>query len=647
MRSLLLALLVGCVSPGVDDPSTNQTRVDTSTPTWDAPLPEVGRVGDAPASGVATTLADGGVLIADPDSDSLLHLARDAAEPLSLPLGEDPTRVLRVDDVAYVTVRGAGQLAAVSLEPEPTLVGTADVGAEPFDVRMHDGRLYVSLSQEGAVVALDPADLSETARYAVGGEPRWLQPVGEVLYVARVDRPVVVGIDLTSGATWEHALPELDRFTDHRCVQRPLAARISGGMAHDPDTHALFVPTFYADVQLAELDANLEGDAFTRCGELDLVSASLSPGSQEERPPPYYAPPVPADSPAKVDRNNGTVVVLSLASDGASRVLGLPVADPDGVVVRGVPGDVTLGTLDGTLTAWVPIGSHGRLLAVQPDGARTPETAGALDLRFRGVVDADLGVSTVLLHEDTLITWSRIRGTVRRGPVTTPDPSQVAPRVHRAVLPSALPDDVQRGRVLFHTSVDRRIVAGNAGAACANCHAEGRTDGFTWQFADMPRQTPSLAGDIAATAPVTWLGSVETVEDEIHATSRERMGGTGLDADDAAALAAFVAHVRPVRRPTREPDLVATGRAAFQRAGCADCHVEGRTDRSQHAVLDFGVATDTPTLQGIGATAPYLHDGSAPTLRDVLLRAGDGSMGDTSGLTEAELDALVAYLERL
>jgi cytochrome c peroxidase len=85
----------------------------------------------------------------------------------------------------------------------------------------------------------------------------------------------------------------------------------------------------------------------------------------------------------------------------------------------------------------------------------------------------------------------------------------------------------------------------------------------------------------------------------------------------------------------------------LERGGCADCHVEGRTDRSQHAVLDFGVATDTPTLQGIGATAPYLHDGSAPTLRDVLLRAGDGSMGDTSGLTEAELDALVAYLERL
>ena len=50
---------------------------------------------------------------------------------------------------------------------------------------------------------------------------------------------------------------------------------------------------------------------------------------------------------------------------------------------------------------------------------------------------------------------------------------------------------------------------------------------------------------------------------------------------------------------------------------------------------------------GIAASAPYLHDGSAQTLEDVVLSARDGAMGYTGGLSEREIQALVAYLETL
>lgn len=54
---------------------------------------------------------------------------------------------------------------------------------------------------------------------------------------------------------------------------------------------------------------------------------------------------------------------------------------------------------------------------------------------------------------------------------------------------------------------------------------------------------------------------------------------------------------------------------------------------------------DTPTLRGLWRSAPYLHDGSAPTLRDVLTTRNAGDRhGTTSTLSAAELDDLIAYL---
>jgi cytochrome c peroxidase len=55
-------------------------------------------------------------------------------------------------------------------------------------------------------------------------------------------------------------------------------------------------------------------------------------------------------------------------------------------------------------------------------------------------------------------------------------------------------------------------------------------------------------------------------------------------------------------------------------------------------------AFKVPTLRGIGARAPFFHDGSAATLRDVVLFY-DTLFG--SGLQPSEVDALVAFLRAL
>ena len=59
----------------------------------------------------------------------------------------------------------------------------------------------------------------------------------------------------------------------------------------------------------------------------------------------------------------------------------------------------------------------------------------------------------------------------------------------------------------------------------------------------------------------------------------------------------------------------------------------------------MGPAFDTPSLRELWLTAPYLHDGRSPTLEDMLTVFNlDDRHGKTSGLSEAELSALVAFL---
>jgi cytochrome c peroxidase len=51
-------------------------------------------------------------------------------------------------------------------------------------------------------------------------------------------------------------------------------------------------------------------------------------------------------------------------------------------------------------------------------------------------------------------------------------------------------------------------------------------------------------------------------------------------------------------------------------------------------------------LRGVADSAPYLHDGSAATLRDALERTR-GRMGHIETLSEPEIDALVEYMRSL
>ena len=96
------------------------------------------------------------------------------------------------------------------------------------------------------------------------------------------------------------------------------------------------------------------------------------------------------------------------------------------------------------------------------------------------------------------------------------------------VLIKRLSSDVLEGRRMFFSSSLPTMASAGAGVSCATCHFEGRNDGLTWTFDSGFRQTPSLAGPVSKTAPITWTNNVGSVSHEVFLTSQGRMGGQGI-----------------------------------------------------------------------------------------------------------------------
>ncbi|QHW34971.1 beta-propeller fold lactonase family protein [Paenibacillus rhizovicinus] len=257
------------------------------------------------------------------------------------------------------------------------------------------------------------------------------------------------------------------------------------------------------------------------------------------------------------------------------------------------------------------------------------------------------------------------------------------------------------GKTLFYSAnSDDFALTGSNWMSCASCHSDGEVDQLSIMTAKGPRNIPSnvLAFE---TGLFMWDGSRDEFDDYIHTVQGE-MGGLSdvdpakpLPADAKKLFDALKAYMTmpdafPVpQSPFRTEDGQLTadaerGKAIFEgKAQCVMCHAadvmtdsvkatgsDGKltTDNTSFlhnvgtvnsADVDYGGDArgafsnkrerglfDTPTLRGVYATAPYLHDGSAATLEDVIKRAGD-EHGHTSDLSEKEISDLVSYLKQI
>ncbi len=242
-----------------------------------------------------------------------------------------------------------------------------------------------------------------------------------------------------------------------------------------------------------------------------------------------------------------------------------------------------------------------------------------------------------------------------------------------------MPETLRLGDRLFNSANSTEFpITTDHWISCATCHMEGRSDAVTWKFSQGPRDTPTNAGGMLGTGFLFRTADRTKVEDYFHTINVEQ--GGRFDATDQAtllsALADYVNFGLPLPiPPTTNATLVSQGQALFQSSGCPSCHSGERftdsgggnptldlggvillhdigtcvtsgsfpdvahqdVDGNPRAACDF----DTPSLNGVASTPPYLHDGSAETLRDAVLEMPNAPTAPT------ELDALVEYLKSL
>lgn len=535
---------------------------------------------------------------ANMDSDSVTVIDTTQRRILAeIAVGDDPRSVAITPDGRYVvvTLRGDNALAVVDLDAA-ALTAVYPVCPMPYGVVTDGRRAYVSCfaSDQIAVVHLTTGETlyqvetpNAPAALALSGE--WL--LATHFYTGQVTVLNVRRTPFTLGT-----------------VEVEVDGELAGSIVIDPTGSKAVIPQTRTGLALVSLQ--YMQDWFPVISVMDLVGMR---GVREAR--------------------------LTL-SEGDERAVSMPFD--------------------------VAISADGRTLYTVLSGSDSVAVIDADTGRLETLIPVGVNPRAIVLDGDRAYVLNALDGTLSI--------IDTAARTVQEVLQiTELPLDPQllRGKVLFH----RADGMSDGSISCATCHFDGGMDARTWiNFRSGPRNTPILNG-AAALPPYHWSGEMPELHSTMEDTIRSVMSGAGLvdgvfdpsqgqtyagRSADLDALAAYVASFGALQSPYRAADGSLTdaaerGKALFMSdaLACSRCHAPPRyTDLQQHnlagAVFSMEVygAFDTPSLRSLWASAPYLHDGVARTLDELLSRT-DPTHSVAAGLTPQQLDDLIAFLKSL
>lgn len=527
-----------------------------------------------------------------------LHEGRVAVEvdvgrrPFGVALARDGGR-------AVVTNRLSGSVTVLEVRPPWLKVaGTVAVGEEPRGVALSaDGRrAFVALAGEHRLAVVDLASLSVVASAAVGTEP-WhvaLTPDGARVAVGNARSRDVHVLDAATLAPLHRV-----RLLGHNVRQ----------LAVSPDGAWAYVPN------IAE-----RGLATTR----DNIDAGWVVASRLNRVPLSAAGPREAIALDPQGKAFGDLEAVAVSDDGLQLALAaggthelLLLRQPLPFVAFGGPGDHVEPRLakDPRRFRRVALGGRPVSVAFTP-GGETVVVANYLANALQ-VVDAQSGALTRT--------------------ITLGGPRQ--------------PSLARQGEALFHDAVR----SFNQWYSCHSCHTEGHTNGGSFDTfndgkAGNPKKTLSLRG-VTRTAPYTWHGWQGDLRASLESSFTQTLQGPKPTAAELDAVLAFLAtNDFAPPRPAATSAAVARGADVFARQDCGHCHTPPLYTSTK--VFRVGLESEDdaypgfnpPSLRNVRARAPFLHDGRARTLRDVLREHDPRGAED---LTPDEVADLVAFLESL
>jgi|WetSurMetagenome_2_1015567.scaffolds.fasta_scaffold01118_8 YVTN family beta-propeller protein len=589
--------------------------------------------------------------------------------PFNLVVSEDGKKL-------YVVAQEANALLVVDAEKHEVL-NKISVGIQPHTVILSKNgqKAYVSnqWSDNVSVIDLATQKVIDTLNTGNGPAGLSLSADGQSLYAVNSYSSDVSVIDLTNGE-------EIKRLTSGN---NPTGAELS------PDGKYLFVTSRRADIapygqplvsELTIIDDGtkkiaeykniesaymMENIAFTPTGDLGFVTLirpkNLVPSIQVEQGF------MMTHGFGIIDRKNNEKVIQLLLDEPNAYY-----SDPFGIVI----------TPDGK-KAFISSAGVDRISVIDIDSVRNL-IAGATPEMLKKYAD-NLGISSHYILK-------RIHtGANPKGLALSPDGKllYVAEQLEDKItvintesLESVSSIDLGGPRRITVARQGRRLF-NNAGHTfqnqycCYTCHPDMHEDGLVYNMAskDMGRNvtnTQSLR-DVSETAPYKWNGMNATVykQDGIRfstvLTRNEPFSYNDLDALVAYILTGIHYPPNLMYNPANElTESQLRGKAIFERSvdnngnvipainRCITCHPPPYyTNRklesvSTLAASDDSILFDTPHLNNIYASAPYLHDGRAATLEEIWTIYGkDDKHGLVGDMTKNNLNDLIDYLKSL
>ena len=216
---------------------------------------------------------------------------------------------------------------------------------------------------------------------------------------------------------------------------------------------------------------------------------------------------------------------------------------------------------------------------------------------------------------------------------------------------------VRQGEIHFHDAT----LCFQKWQSCSSCHpGDARTHALNWDLMNdglgNPKNTKSLL--LAhKTPPSMGLGVRADAETGVRAGIRHIQFAVRPE-EDAVAIDEYLKSLKPGPSPRLAKGKLSRsaerGQKVFESAGCTSCHTgELYTDLKKHNLgigkwLDEGKSFDTPTLIEVWRTAPYLYDGRAATIEDMLSKHNvDDKHGQTSDLTDRQIKDLAEFVMSL
>ncbi len=597
------------------------------------------------ASSAIAITADGATLaVANPDSNSVT-LIDTAARTVraELTVGVDPRSVAIAPDgqTAYVACQGSDGLIVIDLVEE-AVVATVAVGDRPAGVAVSPEGRFIAVAELGddRVRLVDSTALATLALLPVGNRPHGLAftPDGHRLLVTHL---LSGEVSVLPVRPYHIHLPLILHGTDTSPLNTRLLVRLAPGITTEASRLTIFTwpnvaPAPAVIVNAAGTRAYLpqtmanglgyntgfDTTVFPKVSVLNLETSSHQTSEHISLPETDRPVGLPWD--AALARNDTELWVVHSASNDVSVI---NISNPT----------------HPTRVTNIPVGDNPRGIVLSPDGSHA-----YVNNTLAGTVSV---VNTSSYTVTEVIT------------VTT--------------IP--LPPSLLHGKRLFFSSA-RPDLAQARWISCNTCHIEGEHDGRTWllqYLGDLPpdeepiirRNTTSLQGMIE-TYPLRWSAEWNESADSEFSVRFEQFGTGLIDGDmastrdgppnqgrsyDLDCLALFIDSLAVPGRVHALTSAEQRGQTIFEstQTQCATCHPAPLyTDLQLHDVGTadgegewFGPLIDTPTLRFLYDSAPYLHDGRAATLNEVLtVRNLADEHGVTSHLSQQQMEDLVAFL---